>query len=56
MKNIIEDFTASFAFDNGLSFETATSLVEWMENEGVLDYDILKEVYSEPLPEVANDA
>jgi hypothetical protein len=56
MNKFIEDFTASFAFENGLSFDTAHSLVHWMENEGVLDYDILKETYSEPQLLVANDA
>lgn len=56
MNNVINDFTASLAYENGLSHDIAVSLVEWMENEGVLDYDILKETYAEPAKKAANDA
>ena len=55
LNNVISDFTASLAYENGLSHDIAVSLVEWMQNEGVLDYDILKEVYA-PVAKAANDA
>lgn len=50
---IYENFAASLAFENGIPFETAKTIVDWMSNEGILDYDILKETYP---TEAANDA
>lgn len=62
MENILESFTACLAFENGVDITAARSMTQWLENEGVLDYDILRETYQEPRPTfhavegVANDA
>ena len=48
MDNILESFTACLGFENGFDYDTATSLVKWLEDEGVLDYDVLRETYQEP--------
>jgi len=56
MTDNIHSFKTNFAFENDLDEATATRLVEWLENEGVLDYDIINETYSEPTIKVANDA
>jgi hypothetical protein len=52
MENILNSFTACMAFENGISAEQAQSLTTWLENEGVLDYQILRETYDEPKAEV----
>lgn len=61
MENILESFTNCMAVENGLTEDAAKSLTTWLENEGVLDYNILRETYEEPtvklhLVETANDA
>jgi hypothetical protein len=53
--DILDSFAQCLAFENNVPIEAARSLVTWMENEGVLDYDILKETYLEP-ERAANDA
>lgn len=46
-QNFIEDFTNVFAHENGLTTETATKLVTWLESEGALDYAVIRETYEE---------
>lgn len=48
MNDIFNLFTPDLAFENNLDTETATRITKWLVNEGVLDYDVLKEVYNEP--------
>lgn len=52
MTNPIECLAACMSHENNITLEEAQSLVNWLENEGVLDYDILKETYEEPRPTV----
>lgn len=47
MDEAITLLTANFAEENGLNPDTATKLVTWLDNEGILDYDIVRETYSE---------
>lgn len=62
MESIMLSFTRCMSFENGVSEEFAASMTKWLENEGVLDYAILRETYAEPRPAfhvvagVANDA
>lgn len=37
--------SASLAFENNIVPSVATQIVQWLDTEGVLDYDILKETY-----------
>lgn len=47
MDEAITLMTVNFAEENNLTPETATQLVDWLENEGVLDYDIVNETYGD---------
>lgn len=48
MENILESFTHCMSFENDLTFNQAAGIVEWLQNEGALDYDTLRETYKEP--------
>lgn len=48
MDDVFDMLAVSMAFENNLDHETAEQLVRWLDSEGVLDYDILKEVYLDP--------
>lgn len=60
MEEILESFSNCMAFENGIDIEAARSMTKWLENEGALDFDTLRETYVEPRPTfhavVANDA
>jgi len=65
MKTILESFTQCMAFENGIDIEAARSMVNWLQDEGALDYATLTETYQEPATStgvaptvhlVANDA
>lgn len=45
--NINDMVAANMAHENGLDFETASQVVAWLDNEGILDNEIAREVYSE---------
>lgn len=45
MENITAAFTASLAFENDILPSVATRVVAWLETEGALDYDVLRETY-----------
>jgi hypothetical protein len=45
--NVFEGLASSMAFENVIEPALASQIVVWLENEGILDYDILKEVYLE---------
>jgi hypothetical protein len=53
LENILESFSACLAFENGMDIETARSITTWLENEGALDYDVLRETYAEPRPSLS---
>jgi hypothetical protein len=53
--DIYQQLAACMSHENNITFDTAESLVDWLTNEGVLDYDILKETYAENV-QAANDA
>lgn len=55
MKNTTFMFQTNLAYENNLDTNTAEKIVEWLENEGVLDYEIIDEVYGET-PVAVNDA
>lgn len=48
MENILDSFAHCMSFENGLTYDQARGIITWMENEGALDYDTLRETYAEP--------
>jgi hypothetical protein len=43
--NLFETFTQSLADENKIDHRTANMIVKWLESEGVLDHEIMKETY-----------
>jgi len=48
LNEAIKLMTANFAEENGLDHDAAKKLVDWFENEGLLDYEGVRDIYSEP--------
>lgn len=47
MNEALTLMTTNFSEETGISPETAEKIVDWFESEGLLDYDVLRETYSE---------
>lgn len=47
MTNVYELLEEELATELGLSFEQAERVVAYLEDNGFLDYDTLKEIYDE---------
>lgn len=45
--NIYDSFAQSLAFEQGITIEAATDIVQWLSTEGVLNVDMLTETYGE---------
>jgi hypothetical protein len=43
--NLFETFTQSLADENNIDTTTAQKITNWLESEGVLDHEIMKETY-----------
>lgn len=46
MSNLNQRLAADMAFENNIDFSLAEQLTTWLQNEGIVDYDILKETYN----------
>ena len=48
MEKILDSFAHCLSFENGVSLDHAREIISWMDTEGALDYDVLRQTYEEP--------
>lgn len=48
MEKELESYACCMAHDNGIDVDFCRSLIRWMDNEGTIDYAVIRETYSEP--------
>jgi len=50
MNDLFAAFAQSMSDENNMTLDQAHQLTEWLANEGVLDFDVLRETYQHELP------